>query len=107
MSTNYYLRRTCDQPCAHCDLSSLHLGQTAGGWQFAFQADREAGVVDYKTWLSQFDGPCVITDEYGRELSRDDLVAIVGRARANKRRDLYGDDWHDKDGNYFSAADFT
>ena len=107
MSTNYYLRRTCDQPCPHCNVSSLHLGQYAGGWQFAFQADREAGVTDYDSWLKQLDGHVVITDEYDRQLTRDEMLAIVDEARTRQPRGLYGNDWYDTDGNYFSASEFS
>lgn len=107
MSTNYYVRRTCDQPCEHCNVHSAHLGQIAGGWQFAFQADREAGIVDWGTWRKQLDGNAVITDEYDRVLTRDDLFAIIDKARAGRQRDLYGNDWYDPDGNYFSASEFS
>lgn len=84
-----------------------HLGQRAGGWQFAFRAWPELGIIDTQTWLRQLDRAAWIKDEYDTAYSRDEFLEAVEACRAGQPRGLYGGDWHDSEGNYFCEREFS
>ena len=86
MGTNYYVYKetsTCGDACEHCTeiaIERVHLGKSSMGWKFGFYAPphwpREKAL-DY--WLDQTIDGERIEDEYGHEVSRDQLLALIMR----------------------------
>jgi hypothetical protein len=97
MSTSYYLRKPCPNPCAHCDLGEIHLGLSASGWVFQFAANDAA--TDYASWLKQLvEGE--IFNEYGDPIKRENLLELIEKKRGG-RQELSRDDYLDADGRWF------
>lgn len=118
MGTNYYVRLPeCENPCVHCRGSeSIHLGKSSAGWTFTFRAypqwedtDRsEIGrgriVTDFPSWLKLLDlGQ--IEDEYGRAVTKDELLAKIESKRGG-HSELSGSDYYDDAGNRFVPGEF-
>jgi hypothetical protein len=114
MGTNYYVRRPpCENPCTHCQGSEdIHLGKASAGWAFVFQAypvgtaaDVTWDVSDFGAWLRLLDLGDVF-DEYGAQMSRDELIAMIDNRRG-LHSELHGHDFSDDDGNVFIIGDFS
>lgn len=92
MGTNYYLRPPGACP-VRCD-RWVHLGKSSAGWTFTFRAYPvaypEVGitgpVMDFPHWLEMVKRGGTISDEYGTEVTLQDLLAVIGR-----HRDLFGE----------------
>ena len=62
-------------------------------------------VGDFPAWLRLLDlGP--VFDQYGREITRDDLLAAIEAKRGGVST-LYGDDFRDAGGNRFINREFS
>jgi hypothetical protein len=113
MSCNFYARPAgaCETRCDNW----VHLGVSNSGWAFIFQAFPDAEidgpdavtwpVTDYASWLKLLDlGE--IYDEYGHQVSKDELVAHI-EARRDGRSQLSRDDFRDDLGNVFVKGWFS
>lgn len=105
MSTNYFLRK------ANGDIH--HLGQTAIGWKFLFAADPDRGVIDSRSWSSQFENGDRVFNEYGDELQDiEEMFEIVELRRDNvtlKSRPYHSNPngpYPDSEGNAFQSGWF-
>jgi hypothetical protein len=74
MSTNYYGYYKGEDPAKD---EGIHLCQSAAGWEFLLQADPSEGITDIRSWLRQLDTFERICNEYGREISIDDLLEAI------------------------------
>jgi hypothetical protein len=83
MSTNFYGYRAGE---SHVHDRGVHLAQSAIGWEMLLQARPEDGITDIHSWLRQLDTFEVIRDEYGRELSVDELLEWVENRLGRKNR---------------------
>lgn len=83
MGTNYYTETpACEVACEHCsEKRELHIGKSSGGWKFGFQGHPDLGLISWVAW-QKFLADRPITDEYGRELSLDELRQVVEDRRA-------------------------
>ncbi len=68
MGTNYYLHKPLGQ--------KLHVGKSSGGWCFALHVI-ENGPRNLKDWTTLFKRPNKIVDEYGRKISRKEMLSII------------------------------
>lgn len=72
MSTNYYAVTPDTDPGD----DGLHIGQSASGWEFLWQAHRDPEIKSVAGWREFLSRPEVtILDEYGREHDLDDFMA--------------------------------
>jgi hypothetical protein len=81
MGTNYYLR---EDACQHCGRSDerLHIGKSSAGWCFALHVIPEEGINSLDDWRIRWTKGRIF-DEYGTEVSPDDLNdRITHRGRA-------------------------
>lgn len=105
--TNYYGFFAGEDPA---DDEGVHLCQSAVGWEFLLQARPEDGVNDIHDWMRSLDEFDAIYDEYGVEISIDDLLeAIESRIalmKAGKLRSRFewGHDQEFRSGGVNSAA---
>lgn len=74
MGTNYYLN-TDFCPCCGKPRQTIHLGRASHGWKFLFH--KQQRIFNYKTFCEAINNG-IIEDEYGRQLSKDDLIDIIG-----------------------------
>jgi len=109
---NYYLVKE-DRP-------AIHLGKSSAGWQFTFRGDREAGVVDYSSWLDRAETLIAqgytMTDEGMSPGNVPGYMLADLLAKIEKKRGLLDQqpsnpddtkEWNDQDGNYFIDAEFS
>lgn len=79
MGCNYYLegykpRKLSSEPKEQ----KLHIGKSSYGWVFALHVLPEQGINDLPDWLKLFhEEDTRIVDEYGREVSREEMVDII------------------------------
>lgn len=76
MGCNYYLSES--EPCEACGrpYDLLHIGKSSGGWCFSLhvEPDDPQHPQSLEDWQARWSLPGVtITDEYGRELSPDEM----------------------------------
>lgn len=120
MGTNYYHRYNA---CSHCDrYDERHIGKNSMGWQFSFRGygNAEDGpvIVSWQLWKEVLkEGK--IFDEYGRETTLDDFIAMIERSRGKKNHyDYLRDDprygssylsdmWKDTEGWDFTSVGFS
>ena len=88
MGANFYVRTppSCGGKCEqHCHGEEIHLGKSSAGWAFTFRAYPDPGdapeavtwpVNDYASWL-RLTSLAAIFDEYGREITSDELVKRI------------------------------
>ena len=76
MGTNFYLN-VVEKGATLAD--QLHIGKSSAGWRFALHVMPERGINDLDDWLKIIQGEriCIITDEYGRILSLDELLTTI------------------------------
>jgi hypothetical protein len=81
VGTNYYVDTpSCPNACEHCGATErLHLGKSSGGWRFLFYAEPDWPRDEaFAHWVRRaLSGR--ITDEYGRETTLADLLALVDK----------------------------
>lgn len=120
MSTNYYLEKKCSH-CNHAE--QIHLGKASMGWTFTFRGDREAGVLDFDSWLERidrlWDEGYIIVNEYGEIVIRYELLELINSKKNEKQNHaIYVEkeypesfspfqDWTDSKGNSFSDVEFS
>lgn len=85
MGTNYYWIDTpCPNPCTHCQQVGVHIGKSSAGWCFSLHVDDECRTLaDWDVRFRRFGS--VIQDEYGRTITRDQMIDVItarGRDRA-------------------------
>jgi hypothetical protein len=75
MGTNYYLRKDCCDKCGRPD-DKILIGKSSYGWCFALHVTEEIKSLD--DWFVLFnDKNNKIFDEYGGEVSFDDMKSII------------------------------
>lgn len=77
MSTEFFLKIS---PCKHCGRAEelLFIGRSSGGWKFQLNAIGHRNLTSLDAWVGLFsDEKHVIVDEYGREYSPVDFLAII------------------------------
>ncbi len=106
MGTNYY---TIKNYCEHCKrFDQEHIGKSSIGWTFAFQATET--VENYDEWLENVKSSQKIIDEYGREITVEELVKMIEDKRNNPNNQAIrnpGFAYLDKYGNSFTFAEFS
>lgn len=80
MGTNYYLK-TDFCPCCGKPRKTIHLGRISQGWKFLFH--KQPRIFNYKSFCKIIDTG-IIEDEYERQLSKDDLIDIIGSFQNGK-----------------------
>jgi hypothetical protein len=80
MGTNYYLQ-TDFCPCCGKPRQTLHLGKSSHGWKFLFH--QQPRIFDYESFCKVIDTG-IIVDEYDNQLSKDDLLDIIGSFQNGK-----------------------
>ena len=87
MGTNYYLEERA--PCRECgrEFERLHIGKSSAGWVFALHVYPDKDIHDLPDWVALWGHPGArIFDEYGKQVSPDELLlVIVGRVPAKPR----------------------
>jgi hypothetical protein len=115
---NYYATKVC--PCC-ATLKSFHLGKSSAGWTFTFKGSREAGVVDYASWLDRLttltaDGYTITSDGEDIGNGLPDLLAKIESKKNEKNNHTtyladndypLKENWLDADGNSFSDYEFS
>lgn len=113
MGTNYYVR-TPPSPLGLFPGEEIHLGKSSAGWTFSFRAypDPELSpqhvtwpVRDFPSWHRLLSLGAIF-DEYGREVTAEDLLVKIEGKRGGHDA-LYGSDYRDPDGNRFTASEFS
>jgi hypothetical protein len=124
MGTNYYHRYNA---CAHCGrYDERHIGKHSMGWQFSFRGHAKSDedwnqtiiIGSWEQWKEALkEGK--IFDEYRREISLDDFIAMIERSRGKKNHyDYLRDDprygssylsdmWKDTEGWDFTSVGFS
>ena len=84
MSTNYYIKTgkkekvIFDHECEHIIDETLHIGRYSRGWKFSLHIIPEKNINGLNDWKNIFQNGR-IEDEYGSEISYDDMLnKIVG-----------------------------
>jgi len=77
MGTNYYLEP--QPPCPHCGRAyeGLHIGKSSAGWCFSLHVIPEEGLNSLEDWEKRFISETVIRDEYGDEISREEMLKTI------------------------------
>ena len=85
MGTNYYLRENFCTVCMRFD--QRHIGKSSAGWKFLFHVtdkidvdEWKAKTLQYRNWSDE-EG---IFDEYGKQVSYDDLWKLVEDKQSEK-----------------------
>lgn len=88
MGTNYY---ATPQPCPHCGRTDerVHIGKSSVGWVFALMTHPDIGINTLDDWKAYLVDK-VITDEYGRNHTVDELLAVIVERSWRKRPDVSG-----------------
>ena len=82
MGTNHYLLIDPCPTCGHTD-KRYHIGKSSGGWCFALHVfspdyDDEIEAHSLDDWIQLWSGPLsVIEDEYGDNVSTDEMLKII------------------------------
>ncbi len=122
MGTNYYIANNLCNCCDRYDRVA-HLGKSSGGWTFTFRGYRQNYCEDYSRQLNiqnftewckfideSLNNQCVIKNEYGDTIPKDDLLTLIEQKRTAKlnyaRQHPSDSDWIDECGNSFSAGEF-
>lgn len=97
MGTNYYLR---ENACGHCGRSDdqLHIGKSSAGWCFSLHVIPEEGLNSLDDWRIRWTKGRIF-DEYGTEVSPDDLIE-----RITERGSLVPSNWTERDYEMNSAV---
>lgn len=106
MGTNYY----ADFSIGHTGVTeTLHIGKKSFGWCFLFH-----GIIDraesYDQWLTLLETATRIYDEYDKDVTLDDLAAVMNNSNNEKNfkpNDSEMRAWQDSRGFPFSAREFS
>lgn len=84
MGTNFYAKTgrkekvICNYGCEHIIDEELHIGKYSNGWKFCLHIIPEKNINNLNDWKNILQNS-EIKDEYGREISYDDMLnKIVG-----------------------------
>lgn len=97
MGTNYYLHRGKEERCKHCNSVTkeekvLHIGKSSAGWRFSLRVyPTSTGMhpLNLDDWKRLFNLPdTVIRDEYGRVISKEDMLNKIVNRNPDGTRDL-------------------
>lgn|SRR5574343_134726 len=86
MGTNYYISKgLC--PCCGRGEDKLHIGKSPCGWHFSLHVIPEQEINSLEDWKKYWnDHPSeTITNEYGDELSREEMLGIITDRRCLKK----------------------
>jgi hypothetical protein len=96
MSANYYLRAKPACTCYGREYERLHIGKSSAGWCFALRVyDDGTGPANLAEWVDLF--PFGVVDEYGREVSPEEMLAIITERKPWNGRPLHrhqSREWH-------------
>ena len=121
MGTNYYLHYDICECCGRHN--EKHIGKSSAGWQFSFRGYRspeyQPPITSFEDWKKELQIEGKIFDEYGREISYEDFVALVEKKRSETYnqydyckehsawRNIDETDWKDDEGHPFSSTEFS
>lgn len=124
MGTNYYQRTDICDSCNR--YKEKHIGKSSGGWEFSFQGynkqEDNPRIQSFEDWKRELQADGKIFDEYGKEYSFEEFVALVESKKNGKFNDRLNmnhydncnkqgfnmyNDWKDKEGHSFTGCDFS
>ena len=78
MGTNYYLMKNV---CPHCGTAedTIHIGKSSKGWYFSLSVD----TYDYHEWMNIFLDKNKIQNEYGDDVTVDEMQDIMHKRKGN------------------------
>ncbi len=76
MGTNYYVDPSPPCPCCGRQDAPLHIGKSSFGWTFALHVYPELGINTLADWIMYWQDKR-ITDEYGRYVTKNDILAVI------------------------------
>lgn len=118
MGINFYVTAppSCGGKCdQHCRTEEIHLGKSSAGWAFTFRAypDPDTApqaitwpVTDFASWHRLL-SLGAISDEYGREVSAEDLLVKIEGKRGGRHHGAGSFAFRDADGNDFIPREFS
>lgn len=68
----------------------IHIGKSSVGWQFIFDHQEWEYFDKSKESIKEFLSQCLITDEYGRDITNDDFWVMVANKEKYKADLVYG-----------------
>jgi len=81
MGTNFYWKEPQDDRCEHCGRETppivLHIGKSSSGWVFALNTHPEYDILSLRDWLERWKRNGIIEDEYGREISIEQIIYTI------------------------------
>ena len=85
--------------CPHCgsEFDRFHIGKSSCGWVFVMRIYPEHGINNIEDWKKKWKNKKII-DEYGTELSEDELLKIIQCKSSMQRRSVI-------DGNHCVSRD--
>jgi hypothetical protein len=77
MGTNYYWHE--EPPCPHCGRNDegRHIGKSSAGWCFSLHVYPDEGICNIYDWQKLFDWGGYIDNEYGHEVSLQEMKCII------------------------------
>lgn len=95
MGTNYYVEEK--EPCSCCGRSyeKRHIGKSSAGWVFALRIYPDENINTWDDWQVLLNNK--IKDEYGKPISKEEMIDIVTKREWKREEKPYG---------YFGWADF-
>lgn len=114
MGTNYYVRvdvpvcEACNRPLDELD-EELHIGKSSFGWHFSLHVIPEMKLINLTSW-AKFVKDKKIFNEYGEDISYDDLISTIrdrkgasGSDKSNFNHGFYRDwsDFHKRNSSEF------
>jgi len=113
MTKNYYLHLDV---CPHCGRPSkiLHLGLSAVGWKFLFQAygkdefeEEDVKITSFSQWKTLINKrDSKIYDEYDHEVPKADFYEFVS-SKQNGREHILNDAYQDEEGYDLTFGEFS
>lgn len=77
MGTNFHLMMEACEHCGRADLP-LHIGKSSRGWCFTLHVILDRGIRNLDDWRREWALPGRrIEDEYGREVTAEEMEAII------------------------------
>lgn len=82
MGTNYYIK---GERCEHCGRADedKHIGKSSAGWVFSLRIYPEEGIESLTDWKKFWRGKGIY-DEYGRDVSKTEMLRIITK-RSNAK----------------------
>jgi hypothetical protein len=106
MGCNFYLHPQADCPCCKRPYERLHIGKSSYGWCFSLHVIPDLGIHTLEDWQERWSQPgAFIRDEYGDEVSPEEMLAKIAERAHNVKTDWDSDWWRHRD-YYQDETDF-